>query len=83
MMIQNVSLLRTFEKLLHTHNPDNVAGLTYGIISYLIEFSAQTGQASFEAFVYCQSTRVPSTQINVKINHLKVFIHLMIATFSI
>ncbi|XP_078320015.1 meiosis inhibitor protein 1-like isoform X1 [Crassostrea virginica] len=44
MMIQNVSLLRSFEKLLHTHNPDNVAGLTYGIISYLMEFSAQTGQ---------------------------------------
>ena len=80
MMIQNVRLLRSFEKLLHTHNPDNVAGLTYGIISYLMEFSAQTGQASL---LNCQSTKVPSTQINVKINHLKVFIHLMIVKFSI
>lgn len=40
MMAQNVTLLRTFEGLLHRGNSDNVWGLTFGIISYLMDFTA-------------------------------------------
>uniref|UniRef100_K1RXF6 Meiosis inhibitor protein 1 n=1 Tax=Magallana gigas TaxID=29159 RepID=K1RXF6_MAGGI len=40
MMAQNVSLLRTFEGLLHRGDSDSVSGLTFGIISYLMDFTA-------------------------------------------
>ncbi|XP_011429415.3 meiosis inhibitor protein 1 isoform X1 [Magallana gigas] len=40
MMAQNVSLLRTFEGLLHSGDSDSVSGLTFGIISYLMDFTA-------------------------------------------